>query len=297
MKSKSQIVDEIHQRGLAAVARFKSCEIELIEVLEQADRFRVHTAMGFSSLFVYATSGLGLSDEVAYIYINVARKAREVPALKEAIRAGAVSVSKAKRITPVLKPENQQHWIDLAARCSKRELEKLVATENPRAEIVEKANYVSRDRVQLQVGVSENFMIELRRAQDVLSQKRHRPVSLEETLSLSVGLLLEREDPLARAKRQVAKGKAEPSQLGPGTVAMAGAGDPAAKRKPIPAATRHKLLVKFNGQCGFVHRDGNRCGQRRFLDVHHIKPLCEGGTDELSNLELLCSGHHRTRHH
>ena len=102
-------VRTIHEQALATVRRYKSCEIELIEILERADKAKVHYMLKYSSLFKYATDGLGLSPEVAYIYINVARKAAQLPALKAQIKSGEITVSKAKKISPVLTEENQTH--------------------------------------------------------------------------------------------------------------------------------------------------------------------------------------------
>ncbi|MBI2605974.1 MAG: HNH endonuclease [Deltaproteobacteria bacterium] len=39
-----------------------------------------------------------------------------------------------------------------------------------------------------------------------------------------------------------------------------------------------------------------RCEQKRWLQVHHIKPVSLGGGNTLENLTTLCSGHHRMRH-
>jgi hypothetical protein len=38
------------------------------------------------------------------------------------------------------------------------------------------------------------------------------------------------------------------------------------------------------------------CRSRRNLEIHHIHPQAQGGTHELSNLMLLCSGHHSAHH-
>lgn len=362
MQSRSKIIEQIHLRAQTAVRLYKKCEIDLIEILEEAETFRVHISLGYSSLFNYATAGLDLSEEVAYTFINVARKAREIPALKTKIREGTISLSKARRITAVLTKENQKHWLQVAETTAKRPLEKLVAAENPRAAVVEKATYVSSNLLQLQLGVSETLMLRLRRAQDVLSQRKRRPLSLEETLSAMTDQFLERNDPVAKAKRQEAKGKLlcvpksaldqertsndkaptaqgkglrqnnkveteeqisrdegtknitttdnksaenHESKLCPGTVNKSSnhvnatrnwrAGR-ASRREPVPAAIRHKLQLKYNGQCS--HKDGNgkRCGERRFLDLHHIVPVSMGGRNEIDNLELLCKSHHRHRH-
>jgi hypothetical protein len=78
----SDLIKSIHEKALQVARRYKQSEVELIEIIQQADQHRVHYTLGYSSLFIYVTCGLGLSEEVAYTFIKVARKAREVPALK-----------------------------------------------------------------------------------------------------------------------------------------------------------------------------------------------------------------------
>ncbi len=39
------------------------------------------------------------------------------------------------------------------------------------------------------------------------------------------------------------------------------------------------------------------CRSHRNLEIHHIHAQAKGGTHELSNLTLLCSGHHTAHHH
>jgi hypothetical protein len=168
---------------------------------------------------------LGLSEEVTYIFISVARKAREVPALKEEIKRGAITVSKAKRISSVINATNQNRWLDLAKNSSKRELEKQVAAASPRDAVRDKMDYVHESseveekarilslgdgtatRVQLQIGISEKLMIELRRNQDLLSQKMKRPARLEDLLQAMAELYREKHDPVRKAARQKIKGR------------------------------------------------------------------------------------------
>ncbi|MGE4133558.1 MAG: HNH endonuclease [Bdellovibrionales bacterium] len=215
MAANQNSVQVIHQKALRAAAQFKQAELDLIEVLGEVDTHRVYYSVGHPSLFRYAVGALGLSEDVAYIFINVARKAKQVPALKEELKKGTITVTKAKRLTGVITPTNQQHWLDMAKTMSKRELEREVAAVSPELtkrdrlefvhptfEITEKIRACENlSRVQLLVGVSEDLMIRLKRAQDVLSQQKRRSVSLEETLDAMTGLYLERKDPLAKALR------------------------------------------------------------------------------------------------
>lgn len=263
-----------HERALIVVNRYRKCEVALVELLQRADDRRIYGALGYNSLFRYACEGWGLSEEIAYTFINVARKARQVPALKEAIRSGRISITKAKKISAVLTVENQQQWLTLAATLPKSQLEREVAKANPREAVVESVKFVSGERLELKVGISQEMMLKLRRAQDVLSQKRRAPVGLEDVLGEAVALYLKKQDPLQQrsSKPQV-----------PGPV------------ERLPKSLKRQVIRKFGGQCAHVEK-GVRCKERRFLEVHHKVPLSQGGTHDLSNLKLLCSGHHRAKH-
>ena len=49
-----------------------------------------------------------------------------------------------------------------------------------------------------------------------------------------------------------------------------------------------------------LNRDGNkcvRCGSNNNLRIHHIKPVDLEGSNELDNLETLCSTCHKSEHH
>ncbi|MCC7405858.1 MAG: hypothetical protein IT288_15770, partial [Bdellovibrionales bacterium] len=99
-------IQELHAKALAAVARWKTAEIELLQVLDEVEGHKGYLRYGYNSLFQYAVKALGLSEGVAYNLINVGRAAREIPELKTAIASGALSVSKARKITSVLTREN-----------------------------------------------------------------------------------------------------------------------------------------------------------------------------------------------
>jgi hypothetical protein len=68
------------------------------------------------------------------------------------------------------------------------------------------------------------------------------------------------------------------------------------KRTPIPNMIKHQVHLRDQGQC--THRNSNdqRCNQRRWLEIHHIHPVSQGGTHTLENLATLCSNHHRFIH-
>lgn len=273
------LIQAIHEKAVRLASTFKNVEHQLMEVLEEVDTHRVFAKMGYSSLFTYAVDGLKLSESCAYALINVTRKARHVPELKEAIASGNLTVSKAKKITSVITPENSAHWINTAQQMTSRELEKAVVSINPKATI-EKMKYVASDRVQFQCGISEELMNKMKRAQDLLSQKLKRPASMEEVLEALASGYLQREDPVLKAARTRSN-----KQQVPGLV-----------RRPIPIAVKHEVAKRDHGQCSFVDKEGKRCTSTRFVSMHHVKPVSMGGKHSAENLATLCFNHHRLFH-
>ena len=62
------------------------------------------------------------------------------------------------------------------------------------------------------------------------------------------------------------------------------------KTRAIPPALRRALRTRDRGCCF------PGCGERRFVDAHHIHHWAHGGETKLSNLLLLCRHHHRLVH-
>ena len=353
---------QLHAKALSVAQNYKRCEIELIEILEQVDKYKICYSFGYSSLYSYAADYLGLSKDVAAIFINVARKTRELPSLKAEIKQGNITVSKARRMTSVINTHNQEHWLNLAKTCSKAQLEKEVAKVHPKQAVLTKTKYIHAEleikdkavikclekevRVQLQVGISEELMLKLRRVQDVLSQKRRQPIDLETALEIITETYLQKEDPLRKAKRQKMRGKLNFNETPKNKIAkkeviidkkMQANTDerkdainndinanikienlksditnnakkstnskdsikisvPGHKRKAFTAREKHQVYLKYQGQCAYHNANGQKCNQSTFLEIHHKKPVSQGGTNDVSNLVLLCKGHHKVVH-
>ena len=314
--------EEIHQSALLAALEFKQAEKKLLFALIEVEKNSVHLRMGFSSLFQYAVSSLGLSEAVAYNAIAVARKFREIPELP----VGEVGISKIRKIVSVLTSENQEEWISKAKTLSSRALEKEVAKVNPKAATPEKAHYVSEKRLDLRLGMDEDLMLKLRRAQDQVSQSLGKPATLEETLGQLVTFYLKHKDPLEKARRIIAKKGSRLQQaqkqssgtlnkLFTGTVetpittgllattenpatagAPATARTPAIARTPIPKATEYQVRLRDLNQCQAPKPGGGICGSQRWIDLHHKTPVSQGGTNTKENLITLCKAHHRLLH-
>jgi 5-methylcytosine-specific restriction endonuclease McrA len=67
-------------------------------------------------------------------------------------------------------------------------------------------------------------------------------------------------------------------------------------RRPLSASEKHAVFLRDQGRCTFVNECGERCNVDRWLHVHHIKPVSQGGTNDPANLTVLCSAHHDLVH-
>jgi hypothetical protein len=67
-------------------------------------------------------------------------------------------------------------------------------------------------------------------------------------------------------------------------------------RRPLSASEKHAVFLRDQGRCTFVNARGERCNTDRWLHVHHIKPVSQGGTNDPANLTVICSAHHDLIH-
>ena len=194
----------------------------------------------------------------------------------------------------------------------------------------ESLRFKTADRLELTLGVSEEWAETLARVKDVASQKMKRAVSTEEALLLAMSKYLDANDPLEKAKRAKAKESNQATESAqkddishkqrsethlrqematshkpPVSARSENADMPKnspfsrtvkAKRRPLPANLKHDLIMRDQGRCTEHDQQGNRCENRRWLDVHHVVPIAHGGLDELANLRTLCSEHHKLEH-
>lgn len=211
-----------------------------------------------------------------------------MPELKAAISEGKVHISNARRIVPVLNAQNKELWIEKAARLSQRELEREVVREKPIAQTVqERIRPIADKRSELRAGISEEIEKDIRRVQNILSQKWQKPCSLEQAIEEMTRFYIEKNDPLEKAKR---------AQLCPRPKPNVEPQTSAAQRPAIPKAVVHQVNLRDQCRCTFVNSHGHRCENRQWLHYHHKRKISQGGTHQVANIFTLCEAHHRQVH-
>jgi hypothetical protein len=194
-----------------AAKQFFRAESRLLAILQRMDAEKAYRDLGRTSLFEYAVQDLKLSESVALNLIGVARKSVQVPELKREIDRGELSVSMARKIVPVLTPQNQGEWIEKAKTLTTRALEKEVARVRPQEATPERYRYVTESRIALSLGFDDKSFQALKRVQDLESQRLRRAATLEEAVQAMTALYLERNDPVVRAERAEARARTRAS--------------------------------------------------------------------------------------
>lgn len=277
----------IHEKALRLARDYLQAEIKLVEILQIVNRKKVFKRMGYTSLYSYCVEALKLPAEQVYRFNGVAKKCDEIPELKSAISDGTLNVSRARRIVSVIKAENQKDWIEKAAILPQRELEKEVAKVNPKELASERTKILTEELAQIACGVDMETLEGLDRLKDLLSQKLKKPCGLREVIQYLTKEAVRRMDPIEKAKRNIHK-KIEKQDKKVSSRTKA--------RKALSARSTHQVNLRDRAQCTEILPNGKRCQQRKWLHVHHIRPVSEGGTDEADNLTTLCFGHHQLRH-
>ena len=314
--------------SLAALAgKERETSAELVAHLAALDaRPSLHAAKGHGSLFSYCTRVLRLSEDAACNRIDAARACRRFPMILDGLASGALSLTTVRLLRPHLTPENHEAVLAEASGRSRQHVLELIAELAPRPDVAPSVRKLptappalvttpavlpatssvgatqpaptsvmppvltsrpvprpvieptSPERYRVQFTVGKDTHDKLRRLQALL--RREIPNGDPGAIfDRAVTLLLEK---VERAKTGAAK---RPRPIRPGT--------DTSRSRHTPNESRRVAWRREDGQCGFVAADGQRCGERAFLEYHHLDAYALGGPSTPDNIALRCRRHNQ----
>jgi hypothetical protein len=141
---------------------------------------------------------------------------------------------------------------------------------------------LSPDRYRYQLTIGGATLEKLRLAKDML---RHAlPAGDDEAiLDRALTALLAG---LAREKFGAAEKTGSSGEAAPGSGRIC-----APDSRHVPTAVKRTVWVRDLGRCAFVGAGGRRCGERAFLEFHHVRPYAAGGGPSVENIQLRCRRH------
>jgi len=288
----------LHEKALVLSREHRWVESQLVSLLMEIDRLQLYRLLGCASLFNYVVSMLGFTEGAAYQLITVTRKAKDIAPLKAALEEQRLTVAKASRIVSVLSVENASELIDFASRHTSRETD---------LEVARRAGRDGNER-RFSLKIPVRVLEKLKHVQSLMGQVG----SFEAMLEKLADYYIEREDPVKKAERALAKrvaaaaaesGSANSerseqteSDRSESVRAKSHARSRPNKRKPLTAHQIHTVNARDGRRCTFIDAHGNRCPNERWLHVHHVQSVARGGTNTPENLITLCSRHHQLVH-
>jgi len=192
--------NSLHEKALVLSREHRWVESQLVSLLMEIDRLQLYRLLGCASLFTYVVSMLGFTEGAAYQLITVTRKAKDIAPLKTALEEQRLTVAKASRIVSVLSLDNASELIEFASRHSSRETD---------LEVARRAGRDGNER-RSSLKIPVRVLDKLKRVQALMGQ-----VEFEAMLESLADYYIEREDPVKKAERALAKRAAAAAESGP----------------------------------------------------------------------------------
>jgi hypothetical protein len=114
------------------VQRSRGAEADLLEHLGEIDERKLYLGGPHPTMFIFCVSEYGFSEDVAYQRLTLARAARRLPAILDALRSGRVHLTGLRLLAPHLTAENVAAVLAEATGKSTRQIEELVARLAPK---------------------------------------------------------------------------------------------------------------------------------------------------------------------
>ena len=304
-----QMVD----RRLREYARHRATldAAELFDLV-RAEQLKVHYLYGHVHMYEYMEHALGYAPHAARERMRVARALGALPSTTAALARGDLSYSGVRELTRVATADTENAWLTASQGMVTNQIEKMVAGHVQGDRPDDPTTPDLRPRI-VRLELPPAVYALWRQARAVLGDERGTELGdadLVETLcraviapgSGSAGPAHQigyQQCPDCRRATQ--NGAGREIDVEPEVVARAecdarviGSLDSVAPERATQTVTprmREQVFARDHGCCTVPG-----CRSARNLDVHHILAQARGGSHELENLTLLCSGHHAALH-
>ena len=309
---------EVLTRVRDAAQNERAASARLIALLIEIDVRRLYLGEGCSSLFTYCTQVLHLSEHAAYNRIETARAARRFPVILGLVESAAVTLTTVRLLAPHLTDANHREVLERARNKSKRDVEVLVATLNPRPDVPSIVRKLPAPQMARMVEAPPpvKVTVEIPPAPEAVARVALTPRPAEvkpiapQRYKIQFTVGRETYEKLRRAqdllRHTVPSGdpaviferalgllldQLERARMAKTTRPRAAHAVKQGSRH-VPASVKRQVWERDGGRCAFIGGEG-RCAETGFLEFHHLVPFASGGKTTVGNLELRCRAHNQ----
>jgi len=229
----------------------------ILRHLDEIDRRRLYSTLGYGSLYAYATKRLAYSEDQAHRRISAMRLVRELPEVEKKISSGALNLTKLglaktafRRLDAI--SEQKAEILSKLENKSTREAEAILAELVPDLLRRDRIKPVGEGAVEFRFYAKQETVAKVEELRGLLAHK-HPHLSLGELFEMLCEIGLDALRPAA----------------------------PREDGRLTRAEIRRRVWQRAGGCC-------EKCSSMHSLEFDHIVPRGKGGGDEETNLRLLC---------
>lgn len=287
-------------------------DAEEARCLREADLARIWERFGYVHMNEYLERELGYGPRLAVERLRVAHALAKLPLMEASLSEGALPYSAVRELTRVATLATESAWLARARGLNLRQIEALVSGKRqgdgpddpPDPDLVTRV-------VRLELVPAAFAMF--RQAQHALAEEQGGQLDDSAFIEALCRRALEGSAATQRPAYQIAlttcescgrgwqNGAGREVEVGPEVVERASCDaewigslsddQPARVTATVTARMRRQVFARDHHRCTVPG-----CRSARNLDLHHVEYQHLGGPHELSNLTVVCSGHHRQLH-
>jgi len=311
-----------------------SCGVDaaILVHLGEIDERKLYLDWRFSSMFAFCVGELGLSEDIACNRIDLARAARRLPVILDALCSGRVHMAGLRLLAPHLTAENQETVLAEAAGKSKRQIEELVARlwpQPPVPTIVRKLPDRSAPPPEASCGFSFGAAVPIAQAElapapafaappSAPPRRDERPSKVSPlsedafkfqfTASRACHEKLRQAQDLLRHRvpngdvatifekaLDVLIDQVKKERFGTGRKARPARPEdvPESSSRHIPDAIKREVFERDGGRCTFTDGEGRKCSETGGLEFDHIDGFARTRLHRADRIRLLCHAHNQ----
>ena len=288
------------ERFKAIVKEERRITAEVLLYFREAEKRMLFAEYAYPSLLAFAVGELRYSESAACRRISAMRVMRDIPEVKEKIQTGELSLSTVTQASTFIRQSEKQSQEKFTIE-EKRDVlkaiegqsiqktEKILLSLNPDLKPLteEKQRAQADGSVQVTTTLDAELMGQLEEIQVLLGKK----MQIKDLLKFLAQEKL-------KSLRQKSQRPAPPTAaVKPITVSnQETVPEPVRTRPAISVHIKRTLLNQSGYRCCFVDPVSNRrCEEKHHLQIDHIMPKAFGGSDDVTNLEVLCGSHNKLR--
>ena len=303
----------------------KSCGVEadLLLHLGEIDERKLYAERGFPSMHVFCMKELGFSEGGAYNRMGVARAARRLPAILDALRSGAVHLAGLRVLAPHLDEENHERLLAEAAGKSKREIEEMAARLSPKPPVPDSMRKLpARPTASLfeplagaEPASADRMASPPLEAPSPTRREERRPIVAplsDDSYQIQFTAFRAVRDKIREAqdllRHRVPKGelavvietaldalidklKKERFAVGGRPRKQSVPAPSVSASRHIPDAIKRAVYQRAEGRCELVDESGRRCTETGGLEFDHLDGYARTHVHSVEGIRLLCRGH------